>query len=281
MERIITVENMRKSDAYTIANFIESKDLMYKAGLGVFNSYNFITSNKVAIVCGSGNNAGDGYVLALLLKKKNIDVKIFLIKEKFSHDGKYYFDKCMEQGIPYFLCNEYTDFTGYTVIVDCIFGTGFQGKPRGNSQLVIEKINKAPAYTISVDINSGLNGDTGFAEFAVKSDLTVSIGYFKTGHFINDAPKYIGRLVNCDIDISLVEDCFYLVTSFDEDIADANIYESYNSFEEENSPIEHNPIEAINSFTTENKNRVLVKNIGEYSVFSDKGKTVIFTDKRK
>ena len=68
---------MRKSDAYTIANYIDSKKLMYKAGVGVFNSYDY--KGNIAIVCGSGNNAGDGYVLSLLLKEKNISSTLFLI----------------------------------------------------------------------------------------------------------------------------------------------------------------------------------------------------------
>ena len=74
MEKVITVETMRKSDAYTIANYIDSKKLMYKAGVGVFNSYDY--KGNIAIVCGSGNNAGDGYVLSLLLKEKNISYGI-------------------------------------------------------------------------------------------------------------------------------------------------------------------------------------------------------------
>ena len=109
MEKVITVETMRKSDAYTIANYIDSKKLMYKAGVGVFNSYDY--KGNIARVCGSGNNAGDGYVLSLLLKEKNIFSTLFLIKEKFSEDGKYYFDKCMEQNIPYKVCDEGTDFS--------------------------------------------------------------------------------------------------------------------------------------------------------------------------
>ena len=70
---------MRKSDAYTIANYIDSKKLMYKAGVGVFNSYDY--KGNIAIVCGSGNNAGDGYVLSLLLKEKNISSTLFLLAE--------------------------------------------------------------------------------------------------------------------------------------------------------------------------------------------------------
>ena len=54
----------------------------------------------VAVVCGSGNNAGDGYVAASLLHAAGIDVTIVLLGEKFSEDGKYYFATCLEQGVP-------------------------------------------------------------------------------------------------------------------------------------------------------------------------------------
>lgn len=82
MQKVISVDTMRQSDAFTIKNYIESKELMYKAGNGVYHSYDWY--GKVAIVCGSGNNAGDGYVLALLLKQSNIECRVFLLSSKFS-----------------------------------------------------------------------------------------------------------------------------------------------------------------------------------------------------
>lgn len=263
MEKVITVETMRKSDAYTIANYIDSKKLMYKAGVGVFNSYDY--KGNIAIVCGSGNNAGDGYVLSLLLKEKNISSTLFLIKEKFSVDGKYYFDKCMEQNIPYKVCAEGTDFSNYDIIVDCIFGTGFKGVARGIAGDIIDKINDSNKMVISVDINSGLNGDTGFGEKVVKSDLTVSIGYLKTGLLINDADKYIGSLKNCDIDIELIDDYYTLVDDFSnaENVVEFN---NFNSFAEEYNIIEYtNPLEVVTEIAKENDINILIKNLGKYS----------------
>ena len=98
-----------------------------------------------------------------------------------------------------------TDLSGFDVIVDCILGTGFQGEVRGKAGDAIKAINSADAFVISVDINSGMNGDTGEAHLAVKSDLTVSIGYYKQGQFKGDAEKYIGKLTNADIGIVLVD----------------------------------------------------------------------------
>ncbi|MBR6924884.1 MAG: NAD(P)H-hydrate epimerase, partial [Oscillospiraceae bacterium] len=99
-----------------------------------------------------------------------------------------------------------TDFSGYDVIVDCILGTGFSGEVRGNARTAIDAINRSGAYVISVDINSGMNGDTGEAVTAVHSDLTVSIGFIKNGLVTESAKKYIKELTNVDIGIVLVDE---------------------------------------------------------------------------
>jgi NAD(P)H-hydrate epimerase len=274
MEKVITVEAMRKSDAYTIENFIDSKELMYKAGKGVFESVPW--SGSVAIVCGSGNNAGDGYVLGNLFKENGIDCKLFLIKEKFSPDGKFYFEKCLENNIPYEVCNDNTSFKEYKFIVDCILGTGFKGKVRGIAGEIIHKINNSQGYVVAVDINSGLNGDTGMAENAVISDLTVSIGYLKTGHFINDAQKYIGKIVNCDIDIVLQGD-YYILKEKNKILSTATVYENIEEFYNKCNIIDTdvNPVKAIADYGYVHNENLLVKNLGEYSVLVQDNKTYL------
>ena len=67
MEKVVSAAVMRESDAYTVKNVTDAKTLMLRAGRGIFESFDFF--GKVAVVCGEGNNAGDGYVLALLLKE--------------------------------------------------------------------------------------------------------------------------------------------------------------------------------------------------------------------
>ena len=201
---IISVDRMRRSDAYTIENFVPSKELMYRAANGVFESFMSWDNKKIAIVVGGGNNGGDGYALAGILKKSNIDSTIIKVSEKMSEDGKYYSDIAEELGVKAEMFTESTDLSSYEVIVDCILGTGFTGEVRGLAKDAIEAINKSGAYVISVDINSGMNGDTGEAVLAVKSDLTVSIGYYKQGLFTEAAKEYIKELVNVDIGIVLI-----------------------------------------------------------------------------
>lgn len=205
-EKIISVEMMRKSDAYTIANFIPGRELMLRAANGVYESYKEWSGKRIAIVTGGGNNGGDGYALAGILAKKGIPSTVIQASDKMSEDGKYYCDIAKELSVEMIPFTEETDLKAYDVIVDCILGTGFTGEVRGTARNAIEAINESGAYVISVDINSGMNGDTGEAELAVKSNLTVSIGYLKTGLVSEAAKKFIGRLVNVDIGIVLVEE---------------------------------------------------------------------------
>ena len=206
MTRAVSVETMRISDKYTIDNLVPSKELMYRAGKGLFEAFDGWKS-PVLIACGKGNNAGDGYVVAGLLLDRGIDVSLALVADKFSEDGRYYYDKVKDRVTETFIYEEGQDLSGYAVIVDCILGTGFSGDVRGTAKSMIEAINaagEAGTYVISCDINSGLNGDTGEGVTYVKSDLTVSIGEFKLGHFRGLAEEAMKAKVNVDIGIEII-----------------------------------------------------------------------------
>ena len=210
MKEVLSVENMRESDKATIDAGTPSRELMYRAALGIFNSMSDVLdkSKKTLIVTGTGNNAGDGYALALIMQENAYPVSILQLKNKFSQDGKYYFEKCQEAKIDTEIFDGNIPKTD--IIVDCILGTGFFGEVDGELRLLIEKINETGAYIVSTDINSGLNGDSGMGKITVKSDLTVSIGSLKSGHFLNMAKDKIGKLVNCDIGIKPQGAPFYL-----------------------------------------------------------------------
>ena len=199
MTEILTVAEMRESDAAAIAAGTPGRELMYRAGKGIFRAGEW--KPPVGVVCGTGNNAGDGYVLAVLLKEAGIPCEILLQEERFTPDGKYWFDRCGEAGIPVRKWTEIRSLSGYGSIADCVFGTGFHGEVSGEAERIIRLINESGAYVVSADINSGLNGDSGMAEAAVYSDLTVSIGSWKPGHFLNMAKDRMKRKVNVDIGI--------------------------------------------------------------------------------
>ncbi len=203
MQKILSVDNMRRSDAYTCANHIPSRDLMFAAGKAFFAAVDW--KPPVAVVCGSGNNAGDGYVLASFLWEAGIPCRLFLLKEKFSEDGQYYYSLCRKKGVPVELCSESTDFSSFCTVADCLLGTGFHGEVTGLLKDIIEAINRSGAYVVSADINSGLNGDSGLCNIAVRSNLTVSFGDYQPGHFLGMAKDLIGRRVNCPIGIEPLE----------------------------------------------------------------------------
>lgn len=196
----VSTEVMRASDKWTIENICSSKELMERAGKAIFDQVSW--KGPAGIICGKGNNAGDGFVVASLLKDHGIDCEIVLLyKDAFSEDGKYFFDKCVEKGIKVVTD---ADYGKYNTILDCIFGTGFRGEVKEPAKSAIEKINSSGAYVVSADINSGLNGDTGLGELYVRSDLTVSIGTFKYGHFLGNADDAMKNKVNCDIGIKII-----------------------------------------------------------------------------
>ncbi len=199
----ISVEQMRKSDEYTIKNYTDSKTLMLRAAKGIYD-LDIWFGKKIAIVCGSGNNGGDGYALSCLITKHGYSADVYRVSDKFSDDGKYYYDMAKDMGVQDFEVCENTDFSKYDVVVDCILGTGFKGSPQGNVKTAIKKINQSSAYIVCADINSGINGDTGEWDIAVKSDMTVSIGFYKKGLFLGKAPELIGDMKNIDIGIELV-----------------------------------------------------------------------------
>lgn len=201
----ISVENMRQSDCYTIANLVPSLQLMHRAALGVFRSVSWC--GPVAIVVGSGNNGGDGFALACILAEHNFDCTVFAVSTRLSSDSAFYADQAKHAGIS--ICSFQPGcLTGYPIVVDCLLGTGFQGSLRENYRLAIDEINKSNAYIVSVDINSGMNGDSGEAELAVCSDLTVTIGYVKTGLISENAGRYMKKLVCADIGIFLLKEEF-------------------------------------------------------------------------
>ena len=211
-KRVLSVKEMRDADAYTIKNFVDSKELMYRAGEAIFYVGDWNIGDKVLIAAGSGNNAGDGYVVAELLSIEGIEVEILLIKDKFSEDGKYYFNRCLQKDIKYTVLDENADyntlrgkFDSYDYVLDCIYGTGFTGEVREPVYSIIKALNDSKASIVSADINSGMNGDTGESNICVNSDLTVSIGFLKKGLVSEEGKKHIGKLVNMDIGIIIEE----------------------------------------------------------------------------
>ena len=197
----ISVQNMRDSDAYTIANFVPGLELMHRAAMGVFLAHDW--QGSTAILCGSGNNGGDGFALACILRQRGYDCALFTVSTRLSADSAHYAGKAKDLGVPVHPF-EPGCLSGFDTVVDCLLGTGFAGELRENYRTAIEAINESGAFVLSVDINSGMNGDTGLGDLIVRSDLTVTIGFLKHGLVAPHAGAYMKRLVRADIGIRLV-----------------------------------------------------------------------------
>lgn len=212
MTEVTSVAVMRASDAAKIKAGTSGRELMERAGTAIYSACEF--SEPVAIVCGTGNNAGDGYVLASLLKKDGVDVTLILAKEDFSEDGKFFYDRARALGVPALVWTPYVDLTGYATVVDCLFGTGFRGNADGVFGQLIESINLAGGHgakVIAVDIPSGLSGDNGQGDPIVRADVTCSVGTPKAGHFLGKAKDHVGEIRNLDIGISIIGETYGLV----------------------------------------------------------------------
>ena len=230
MLKVISKQVMKDSDKYTIKYKIPELELMNKAAKAVLESYQF--EGKVLIVAGTGNNAGDGYALALHLYNNHIDVNILLTEDKFSNSGKYYFDICKNKGIKAFTYNSNFDFSNYNILVDAIYGTGFHGIVPQKTAEIIDKMNKSNKTIISIDINSGLDSDNGLAQTCIHSTLTVSIGELKPGHLLNMAKDNIDKLVNKNIGIDIIGEPYYLLedSDFNDFLPSRNHYSNKGSY---------------------------------------------------
>jgi len=217
MIRILSVENMRASDRATIENGTSGAELMQRAAKGIYDAVGARKEwTKTLIVCGCGNNAGDGFALAGILKDNNVPCVVWLLSDRFSDDGRFYYEACISNNIT--IVDNIEDCSEFGIIVDCIFGTGFHGMVEEPYRSAIERINASGAFVVSADINSGLNGESGRVQkgsICVKSDLTVSIGDYKPGLFLADAKDVIADKVNCDIGIIPVHKSFMLVEKSD------------------------------------------------------------------
>lgn len=199
MREIVSVKTMRDSDAACIAAGTPGRVLMGRAAAAVLKRGGF--RGRTGILCGSGGNGGDGCALALLLEARGLDVTVFTLSEHASEDGAVYRAQCRERQIPLVPYEPGTDLRGFDSLADCLLGTGFSGAPRETYADAIRQMNASGAFIVSVDIPSGLSGDSGLGECAVKADRTIAVGSLKPGHFLGRARDVRGELFCEDIGI--------------------------------------------------------------------------------
>jgi len=150
---------------------------------------------KVAVFCGKGNNGGDGLVCARYLLSAGLDVQVHLLfsKNKLKGDAFYNIHALKK-------FNPLKKSFRADIIIDAVFGTGFYGRPDPACESVIKLINSNTAYTIAVDVPSGIDATTGIAQgAAVIADKTVTMGFAKTGFYKNNGLSHCGEIKVADI----------------------------------------------------------------------------------
>jgi hydroxyethylthiazole kinase-like uncharacterized protein yjeF len=228
MTELLTAAQMRAIEQAAIASGqVTGPELMERAGRGVveavFEEWPDLraTSHRAVVLCGPGNNGGDGFVVARLLKEWGWEVEVFLYgdAEKLPPDSRVNYERWLAMGevralaIAHFprLHEVHTD-----LFVDALFGTGLSRQPVGELSEVLvhircaiwpyERSLRKPEHLVAIDVPTGLCADSGrvidgpasgLAHF--RADLTVTFHQPKVGHFIADGPELAGKVVVRDI----------------------------------------------------------------------------------
>lgn len=227
MIKILPIDKIREADAYTINNEpIKSIDLMERAAKVCCKWLkSFLKkSNKVKIICGQGNNGGDGLALARMLFNKKMDVAVWILdfNSKESTDfkiNKKRLNQC--EGIEILQISQIKDLPKIDkefVVVDAIFGSGLSKPVKGFVAEVIEKVNESEAICVSIDMPSGLFADVETREGAIiNASYTLSFEFPKYSFLFAQNEKYVGtwHVLSIGLDTSFINDVKvknYLIT---------------------------------------------------------------------
>jgi hydroxyethylthiazole kinase-like uncharacterized protein yjeF len=214
--KLVTSEQMRSIDARTIREFgVPGLVLMENAGGAVVSAmerfFGTLGGRRFAVVCGRGNNGGDGLVVARLLHARGLPVFCVLLAEAASlrGDAAANLERARAAGLEVTAAPGSAEFaplkwrlSNCDVVVDAILGTGLTREVSGLTREVIEFLGGLDIPVVSVDIPSGLSADTGRVQgVACRAALTVSFGCPKLGQVIYPGAGLVGRLEVADIAI--------------------------------------------------------------------------------
>jgi len=200
MQKIYSVEEIQTIEKKEFKKLINSFVLMKRAGTNCAKKiYKTKLNGKFIVLCGPGNNGGDGLVISKVLKKLNQNVTLYCLESNnYKGDAKIAYKKNR------LTKNNYNDLNipKNSVIIDCIFGIGLKRKVKGIYKKIIKKVNSSKQHVISIDIPSGINGNNGkiMCE-AIKADNTYTLHAKKIGLTVNPGMKYSGKISIIDIGI--------------------------------------------------------------------------------
>lgn len=195
--KVLSSHQMQEADKATlIAEKIVSDQLMERAS-AIFTKWviNFLEKeNPILIVCGTGNNGGDGLCIARMLFQEGFEVSVATFaRGKFSPDYTLNLQQLKKYNIPIITLekNALEFISEYEIIIDAIFGTGLNREPEGLYAMVIEMINKSIAKCISVDVPSGFSTDNYFEWNCIQADYCLTFETPKLGFFFPENYKHL------------------------------------------------------------------------------------------
>jgi NAD(P)H-hydrate epimerase len=217
-QRVLNREQVRRVDRLAIERYgMSGLVLMENAGRGaaeLIAGLGLGTSDPrrpIVVGCGTGNNGGDGFVIARHLDNCGLAVRLLLFgdPEKLTPDAKANYEIARAGGLPIESFGEPLDstvltrsLTGATCLVDALLGTGSHGEPRPPFDRVIEAFNAHGAPVAAIDLPSGLDCDTGTAASrTIRAAQTITFVAAKPGLLMPEAAPYVGRLHVVDIGV--------------------------------------------------------------------------------
>ncbi len=209
MLKIFNTPQIREWDAFTIKNEpIASIDLMERASQAFVQWFteNFHAAYRIGLVCGTGNNGGDGLSIACLLRDWNYTVKVWIVRDsmKESDDFKTNLKRLKSKLHPEDITtiNGPELFHDCDIVIDALFGSGLSRPAEGIYAQTIKAINESKCIRVAVDIPSGLSADQSSSGEIVKADHTVTFQIPKLSFLFPQSAAYIGEWHVVDIGLS-------------------------------------------------------------------------------
>ena len=211
MQLWVNAAQMKAADQYTIQKLgVPSLELMEHAAQACVQVLEDekVDLSHVCVVCGSGNNGGDGFAIARILQNNRYSVETFCVgnPEHYTEETQEQMHRLQECGgkITYGMPQE----NSYSVVIDAVFGVGLSRKVEGRYRQVIEQMNRMRGTKFAVDIPSGLSATTGcILGCAFKADYTVTFQLKKIGLELSQGRTMAGRVIVPDIGISTDSIC--------------------------------------------------------------------------
>ncbi len=213
--KILSAKQIQQVDQYTIANEpISSIHLMERAAMAFVDEFfqYFPNLQPVLILCGKGNNGGDGLVIARLLRYMAREVQIYIIDIALESSPDFQLNQSqLSDGIHVQYCKEAQEIkppASDCLVIDAIFGSGLSRPLEGEFAKIIDRVNKWPNTKIAVDIASGLFADKSSRGFTkLKVDITISFQLPKLAFFMPENDESVGdwKLVDIGLDAEYIE----------------------------------------------------------------------------